>query len=441
MNGFIETLRNGASTLAMLASLSVSTPAPPPPEASLAEIQSLEHKVQQGDGPSVLPYLRKRLLRDHPELRAPNGQPKFIVGFIGESSFTPQTINKALTASLPIPHDWGFSDKMRGNLSYIHTSVEVYQDAVSMIGKPVVKEVYIGARTSSLEITRTSKSSAQTSSFSILSLNPNSCPSCSRNWDKDPRTCSTQSVASIRNDQLINVENAEHESAHMLSAQLGLRSNRARLHPNNPRWEQLAEENFAYTYGALRMLQIFGEEGAAHVQSRLRNSIYNLSNGNLDAWNTVSLHNVIEYWEKNPNLRNIPTKDIPALATRLMAPPTPEQIKSLENLAKDPQRLSGSHISAEFRKLARSGNLAAQLQRQDAEQHNRYYYLYALSYKTDIDTFQIELNRLNPQRPASFPANFLFDPMTTPLTPQQRKDLERLNAPNRAPHCPAPKFD
>lgn len=330
---------------------------------------------------------------------------------------------------------------MRGNLSSIHTSVEVYQDAVSRIGKPVVKEIYIDGYASSLEITRQSKSSAQTSSFSILSLNPNSCPSCSRNWDKDPRTCSTQSVASIRNDQLINVEKAEHESAHILSQHLRLRSNRARLYPNNPRWEQLAEENFAYTYGALRMLQIFGEEGAAHVQTRLRETIDSLSKGSISAWNTVSLHNVIEYWEKNPNLRNIPTKDIPALATRLMAPPTPEQIKSLENLAKDPQRLSGSHISAEFRKLARSGNLAAQLQRQDTEQHNRYYYLYALSYKTDIDTFQIELNRLNPQRPASFPANFLFDPMTTPLTPQQRKDLERLNAPNRAPHCPAPKFD
>lgn len=441
MNGFLETLKNGASTLAIAASLSVSTPTPPPPEASLADIKSLEHKVQQGDGPSVLPYLRKRILKDHPELRAPNGQPKFIVGFLGESSFTPQTINKALTASLPTPQDWGFFDKMRANLSYMHASVEVYQDAASIIGKPVVKGAYIAAHTNCLEITRESKSSAQTLSFSILSLNPNSCPSCSRNWDKDPRTCATQSVASIRNDHLNNVEMAEHESAHMLSTQLGLRSNRARLHPNNPRWEQLAEENFAYTYGALRMLQIFGQEGAAHVHTRLRQAIYMLKNGSIDAWNTVSLHNVIEYWEKNPNLRNMPTKDIPALATRLMAPPTPEQIKSLENLAKDPQRQSESHISAEFRKLARSGNLAAQLQRQDTEQHNRYYYLYALSYKSDIDTFQIELNRLNPQRPASFPVDFLFDPMTTPLTPQQRKDLERLNAPNRAPNCPAPKFN
>lgn len=445
MNGFIETLKDGASTLAMLASLSVSTPAPPPPEASLAEIQSLEHKVQQGDGPSVLPYLRKRLLRDHPELRAPNGQPKFIVGFLGEAGYSPEIIAKALQAFLPPSSDQSPKEKLYYNHMLAARAYrfyqEAYQDIQGSAGNETSDNTVIYGEHDYVTFTRGLSGSPEHIYFSTLSLRPDNCPSCSPNWNKDPRTCAVETVDQLREKHLRTVETAEHEAGHMLSLHLELRNVRNKTHPNNPEWKHRAEENFASTYGALRLIQIFGQEGTEYVRQGIMNSIQGLSHGYSSMWRAASLDNVVKYWEENPNLRNMPTKDIPALATRLMAPPSPEQIKSLDNIARNSKHTPENHLAPAFRKLANSNSSGTLVLEPDAEHQDRYYYWYASSIDYRLKTIAENLNKLNPQRPISFPTDHVFNPMTTPLTPQQRKDLERLNAPNRAPHCPAPKFD
>lgn len=380
MFNFIKAGKTEVSALALLTYLTIPSALATVPTPEPVEIQALKQKVQQGDRPSILPYLRKRLVADHPQLLTSKGQPVFIAGYLGSTDYNVPSITSALEVAAPkASRHW-----------YETIATRLHETSRRTLETPLPGG-YINGIALTID-------SGKGPLFSTLSLSPRLCPHCSA-WESDPRTCRIKTPAGDRMDHLLVTADAEHEAAHILSSHLGLRAKRQqKFGKTSTELEQLAEENFANTYQALRMIQIFGEEGEAFQKLQLLSMVKDAQAGDVSHWSVASLHNVFNYLGKHPDLRTMPARDLPRLAAKLMAPPTRTQLEVLKKTHR--------------------------------------YQPYVMDVRTGPHRYEITLSRLNPTRPSSFTPEEAVSTNLT-LTPDKISALEALNQGKRHPSCPS----
>lgn len=393
-----------------------------PPE----DISRLEALVRSGDSRAIIPYVTARVLGNYSELRGEQDKPRFMMGVLGEKGMTPEAVAGAL-----YPHVTGASPEGRQNIAR-QTGAAIYANAAAEVGNAN----QAGGNTQT--IVQHGKPA-----FSLTLLNPTICTACAAEWEKDPRSCDIKTPASQRLQHVAMTGIAEHESAHVVDAFLGFTSQRAsRIQGATPEWYALAGENYAHTYEALRLVQIFGSEAKPYIQSLLDSHVKMAAeNGVIGHWSVSSFRHVLDYADKHPELSTLPARQMAELANQLSDPPSPAQLQALNQALADPQRNDTAQASQRFNDLVKGKSaqaLANELGKDDTQKHARLLAYYAPDYNQRLAEAGVDLARLNPQRPESFTPEQSRAP-TGEWTNDQIADLARLNSASRKPDCPPVK--
>lgn len=413
MGDFIDRLMGVPAVIALMTGLINSPPPPPVPIPTPAELQTLKHKVQQGDGPSIVPYIRSQLLASHPQLRTDTGQPTFAIGFLGAKDFSPLDTAKFLKSHA------GEGNPLVTNRTATLDAYSLHSSAEQRMKKESNGQKILG-----------NTFTFNNGSLSFVSLSPTLCLHCSPQAT-DQRNCEISAPAGIRQSHLFTVHTGEHEAGHILSFQLGLRQKRQNRMPGaSPELLNIAEENFADTYAALRMIQIFGQEGVAYQEMQIRDRVMSARKESVSHWSVASLLKVMDYYKEHPELLRMPASRLPDLAEKLMAPPTQAQLDELKKVAGRPPTQSPSDLTPNFHKMAKAEQNTPLYR--DVILYQRYNH----NLENDTNYLAVDLSRINPTRPSSFtPAEALStNPM---LTPDKISALEALNQGKRHPSCPS----
>ena len=337
MGDFIDRLMGVPAVIALMTGLINSPPPPPVPIPTPAELQTLKHKVQQGDGTSIVPYIRSQLLASHPQLRTDTGQPTFAMGFLGAKDFSPLDTAKFLKSHA------GEGNPLVTNRTATLDAYSLHSSAEQRMKKESNGQKILG-----------NTFTFNNGSLSFVSLSPTLCLHCSPQAT-DQRNCEISAPAGIRQSHLFTVHTGEHEAGHILSFQLGLRQKRQNRMPGaSPELLNIAEENFADTYAALRMIQIFGEEGVAYQEMQIRYRVMSARKESVSHWSVASLLKVMDYYKEHPELLRMPVSRLPDLAEKLMAPPTQAQLDELKKVAGRPPTQSPSDLTPNFHKMAKA---------------------------------------------------------------------------------------
>lgn len=273
----------------------------PPPwtlqlQPSASDVAKLEKEAARGEDTNIIAkYQTAYVARHYPELLTNNG-PRFVIGSIDDP------LLKVRMAQLAANKDdfnqaQNFSEKIRKNEA--------------------------GGTYSPLT--------------QSITLSPGQCPDCI-NPGKHKMSCDLpRTPLEVRGNQIWSVFASNHEVAHLLSFNKGIR--RAFGTVGSSAWAEHAEENMANTYGALRTVRMLGKEGALYLPILQAELSLQLQPSHVDAvhHSSRSIQSVMDYLKFDENnkpsagtakmvaqLQQMDERDVLELAQQLNRPLSPQ---------------------------------------------------------------------------------------------------------------------